>query len=57
MDKYGNNPDDMLKAGIEYACMQIQDLIDNGVDGIHLLTMNRAKSTRKILENLNLLNR
>ena len=55
MDKYGDNPDDMLKAGIEYACNQMQDLIDNGVDGIHLLTMNRAKSTRKILENLNLL--
>lgn len=55
MDKYGNNPDDMLKAGIEYASNQIQDLIDNGVDGIHLLTMNRAKSTKKILRNLNML--
>ncbi|MDQ2085728.1 methylenetetrahydrofolate reductase [NAD(P)H] [Herbivorax sp. ANBcel31] len=54
MDKYGDNPDDMLKAGIEYASNQIQDLIDNGVDGIHLLTMNRAKSTKRILQNLNM---
>lgn len=50
MDKYRHNPDDMRKAGIEYASMQIRDLIDNQVDGIHLYTMNRHKSTREILE-------
>jgi len=55
MDKYGDNPEDMRKAGIEYASTQIRDLIDNGVDGIHLLTMNRPKSSRTILENIGLL--
>jgi methylenetetrahydrofolate reductase (NADPH) len=55
MDKYGGNDEDMRKAGIEYASMQIRDLIDNGVDGIHLMTMNRPKSSREILENIGFL--
>ncbi len=49
MDKYHDNPDDLRKAGIEYSAGQIRDLVDNGVDGIHLYTMNRPKSTKEIL--------
>ncbi len=52
MDKYQDNPEDMRKAGIEYAALQIRDLIDNGVDGIHLYTMNRPKSTAQIIESV-----
>lgn len=52
MDKYQDNPEDMRKAGIEYAALQIRDLIDNGADGIHLYTMNRPKSTAEILEGI-----
>lgn len=55
MDRYERNPDDLRNAGIEYASNQIRDLVDNGVDGIHLLTMNRPESSRKILENVGLL--
>lgn len=55
MDKYGSNNEDMRKAGIDYASSQIRNLIDNGVDGIHLLTMNRPKSTKEILENVGIL--
>lgn len=55
MDKYGNNTDDMLKAGIEYASQQIRDLIDNGIHGIHLYTMNRPKASRQILEQAGIL--
>lgn len=49
MDKYGDNPEDMRKAGVEYACNQIRDLLENDVDGIHLMTMNRPKSTKEII--------
>lgn len=49
MDKYQENPDDLRKAGVEYAVQQIRDLIENGVDGIHLYTMNRPKSTAEIM--------
>jgi methylenetetrahydrofolate reductase (NADPH) len=52
MDKYQDDPEDMRKAGIEYASGQIRELIDEGVDGIHLYTMNRPKSTREILANI-----
>ena len=55
MDKYCNNAEDMRKAGIDYASKQIRNLIDNGVDGIHLLTMNRPKSSKEILENVGIL--
>ncbi len=43
--KFGDNPVDMKKAGIEYAINQINDLKNNGVDGIHLYTMNKADTT------------
>lgn len=49
MDKYSGNPDDMRKAGVEYAAEQIRDLVENGVPGVHLYTMNRPKSTGEIL--------
>ena len=48
--KYGENPDDMKKAGIEYAINQINDLKKNGVDGIHIYTMNKADVTMAIYE-------
>ena len=55
MDKYSDKPEELLEAGIEYASKQIRDLIDNSAPGIHLYTMNRHISTRKILENAGLL--
>lgn len=51
IDKYQDSPEDLLKAGIEFASTQILDLIENGVDGIHLYTMNRPKSSSEILCN------
>ncbi|NLK86358.1 MAG: methylenetetrahydrofolate reductase [NAD(P)H] [Clostridiaceae bacterium] len=52
MDKYQDDPEDMRKAGIEYASRQIMELMEAGVDGIHLYTMNRPKSTKEILSNI-----
>lgn len=46
---YGDNPEDMRKAGIEFAISQIQDLQKHGVDGIHLYSMNKAKTTAEIV--------
>jgi methylenetetrahydrofolate reductase (NADPH) len=53
-DKYEEHPDDFQKAGLEYAIGQVNDLIKNGVDGVHLYTMNRAEQTRIIMENIDL---
>ncbi len=46
---YGENKEDMRKAGIDYAVRQIRDLKEHGVDGIHLYTMNRPKTTAEIV--------
>ena len=31
----------LAQAGIDYACRQLQDLKEHGVDGLHVYTMNR----------------
>lgn len=48
--KYGAAPEEMKKAGIEYAIRQIEDLKQHGVDGIHLYSMNKADVTIAIHE-------
>ncbi len=45
---YADDPEDMRKAGIDFAIKQILDLIEHGVDGIHLYSMNRPKTTAEI---------
>ena len=45
---YGDDKDDMRKAGVDYAVRQIRDLKERGVDGIHIYSMNRVKSTKEI---------
>ncbi len=52
MQRYENNPDALRDAGIAYAVDQIVDLISNGVDGIHLYTMNNPYVARKISESI-----
>jgi hypothetical protein len=37
-------------AGIEYACEQISELLQQGVDGLHLYTMNKPVQTKQILK-------
>ena len=46
---YGESPEDMRKAGIDYAVRQIQDLQQNHVDGIHIYTMNKPKTAAEIV--------
>ena len=48
--KYSDDPVSLKKAGIEYAINQVEDLIDHGVDGIHIYCMNKSDVTREIYE-------
>lgn len=41
--RYGENDDDMKKAGIEYAIGQIRALLEHDVRGIHLYVMNKPE--------------
>ena len=52
MQKYGDNPEAMRDAGIAYAVNQIVDLIANGVEGIHLYTMNNPYIATKIARSI-----
>lgn len=46
---YGDKPEDMRKAGIDYAISQILDLKHNSVDGIHIYTMNKPENAADIV--------
>lgn len=52
IQRYGDNEEAMREAGIAYAVDQIVDLVANGVDGIHLYTMNNPYIARKISESI-----
>lgn len=52
VDRFGDNPAAMKQAGIAYATDQIIDLIANGVNGIHIYSMNKPDVAMKIKENL-----
>jgi len=40
-------------AGVDYATRQCQDLLKNGVDGLHFYTLNKSKATVQICKALN----
>lgn len=50
MARYEQYPDALRDAGIAYAIDQIVDLVSQGVDGIHLYTMNNPYVARRITE-------
>jgi methylenetetrahydrofolate reductase (NADPH) len=45
-DNYAEN------VGIHWATEQVRDLLDHGIRGIHMYTLNRSKATLKIYESL-----
>lgn len=47
---HGDNPEDMRRAGIDFAIRQIRDLQENGVNDIHIYTMNKPKMAAEIME-------
>lgn len=47
---YGENPEDMRKAGIDYCIRQIRDLQENGINDIHIYTMNKPKMAKEIMD-------
>lgn len=49
---YGDSPEDMYRAGIDYAVRQCRDLLQNGVAGIHIYTMNKPDVAKQIVRNI-----
>ncbi|MBE5921192.1 MAG: methylenetetrahydrofolate reductase [NAD(P)H] [Lachnospiraceae bacterium] len=52
VDRFGDKPEAMKQAGIAYATDQIIDLLANGVNAIHVYSMNKPDVAAKIQENL-----
>lgn len=52
VDRFGDNPKAMRQAGIAYATEQMIDLIANGVNHIHIYSMNKPDVAGEILDNL-----
>ncbi len=52
VDKFGDNPKAMQQAGIAYATDQIIDLIANGINNIHVYSMNKPEVAETIMKNL-----
>ncbi|MCI5688210.1 methylenetetrahydrofolate reductase [NAD(P)H] [Anaerovoracaceae bacterium 42-11] len=52
MSRYENKPEAMRDAGIAYAVNQIVDLVSQGVDGVHLYTMNNPYIAKRISESV-----
>ncbi len=54
LDKYDDRPEEMEKAGIEYASRQVEDLLANRIPGIHMYTMNKSRQIKEIVKNAGL---
>ncbi len=52
MERFGDDPDKMKQAGIIYATEQIIDLMANGINNIHIYTMNKPEVAESIMNGL-----
>ena len=52
VDRFGDRPAAMLDAGVAYATDQIIDLFANGVNNVHVYTMNRPEVAERIMNGL-----
>ena len=52
VDRFGDDPKAMQQAGIAYATDQIIDLIANGINHIHIYSMNKPEIAAAIIRNL-----
>lgn len=52
VDRYGDNPEAMKQAGIAYATDQIIDLFANGINAVHIYSMNKPDVAEQIQRNI-----
>ncbi len=49
LDRVDGDPEAVAAVGVQYATLQCEELLAQGVPGIHFFTLNRSPATRKIL--------
>lgn len=52
VDRFGDNKEAMTQAGVAYATEQIIDLLANGINHVHVYTMNKPEVAAQIMSNL-----
>jgi methylenetetrahydrofolate reductase (NADPH) len=52
LNKYGEEGESLVKAGVAYSFKQMQNLCENDVDGAHIYTMNKPFIAKYCMENL-----
>ena len=52
VERYGDKPEAMMQAGIAYATEQIIDLYANGINAVHVYSMNKPEVAERIQSNL-----
>ena len=55
LEKRGDDDEAVTQFGIDYATEQCQELLRQGVPGIHFYTLNKARATSAVLKNLGLI--
>jgi methylenetetrahydrofolate reductase (NADPH) len=54
LDELGTNDEAAAEFGIEYATRQCEELLRAGAPGLHFYTLNKSRSTLRVLKNLGL---
>ena len=54
LDRHAGDDEAVVRFGIDYATRQCEELLREGAPGLHFYTLNKARSTSEIAENLNL---
>ena len=52
LNRYDEDKEGLLQAGLDYAAKQIAELYDNGADDIHFYTMNRSEAATGLVDRL-----
>jgi methylenetetrahydrofolate reductase (NADPH) len=54
LDEMADDDNAVREYGIEYASKQVEELLREGVPGLHMYTLNKTYSTEKVLKNVGL---
>jgi methylenetetrahydrofolate reductase (NADPH) len=52
LNPIADDPDAVLRYGVDWSTRQCRELLAANVDGLHFYTLNKSKATRQIVENL-----